>query len=223
MSYILSIETSTTNCSVALSKNDKVIAFKEYNDANYSHSELLHQFILEVLNLAELKIEDLSAVAISKGPGSYTGLRIGVSAAKGLCYALNIPLISIDTLESLSYQIEISEGYIVPVLDARRMEVYSAVFNYRQEMVETVRAQIISSESFGEFLSDNAVYFLGSGANKISNVVKHLNANFVLDRLPSAKQMAALAYQKYQKGNTEDVAYFEPFYLKDFKITKPKA
>lgn len=223
MSYILSIETSTTNCSVALSKNDKVIAFKEYNDVNYSHSELLHQFILEVLNLAELKIEDLSAVAISKGPGSYTGLRIGVSAAKGLCYALNIPLISIDTLESLSYQIEISEGYIVPVLDARRMEVYSAVFNYRQEMVETVRAQIISSESFGEFLSDNAVYFLGSGANKISNVVKHLNANFVLDRLPSAKQMAALAYQKYQKGNTEDVAYFEPFYLKDFKITKPKA
>ena len=111
----------------------------------------------------------------------------------------------------------------MPVLDARRMEVYSAVFNYRQEMVETVRAQIISSESFGEFLSDNAVYFLGSGANKISNVVKHLNANFVLDRLPSAKQMAALAYQKYQKGNTEDVAYFEPFYLKDFKITKPKA
>ena len=105
MSYILSIETSTTNCSVALSKNDKVIAFKEYNDVNYSHSELLHQFILEFLNLAELKIEDLSAVAISKGPGSYTGLRIGVSAAKGLCYALNIPLISIDTLESLSYQI----------------------------------------------------------------------------------------------------------------------
>ena len=223
MRYILSIETSTTNCSVALSKNDKVIAFKEYNDTNYSHSELLHHYILEVFAQAQIQLQELSAVAVSKGPGSYTGLRIGVSAAKGLCYALNVPLISIDTLESLAHQLNIEEGYIVPVLDARRMEVYSAVFNYRHQMVETVRAQIITSESFGNLLSQNIVYFLGSGAHKIAEVVKHKNARFILNYLPSAKQMAALAYHKYKIGNTEDVAYFEPFYLKDFKITKPKA
>jgi tRNA threonylcarbamoyladenosine biosynthesis protein TsaB len=221
--YILSIETATTNCSVALSKNDKVIAFKEYNDTNYSHSELLHSYILEVLSLVELKIEDLSAVAISKGPGSYTGLRIGVSAAKGLCYALNIPLISIDTLESLAHQLDIEKGYIVPVLDARRMEVYSAVFNHQHKMVDNVKAQIITSESFADLLLENSVYFLGSGANKIALAIENINAHFVLNCLPSARQMAKLAYEKHKIGNTEDVAYFEPFYLKDFKITKPQA
>jgi tRNA threonylcarbamoyladenosine biosynthesis protein TsaB len=221
--YILSIETATTNCSVALSKNDKVIAFKEYNDTNYSHSELLHSYILEVLSLVELKIEDLSAVAISKGPGSYTGLRIGVSAAKGLCYALNIPLISIDTLESSAHELDIEKGYIVPVLDARRMEVYSAVFNHQYKMVDNVKAQIITSESYADLLLENSVYFLGSGANKIASAIENINAHFVLNCLPSARQMAKLAYEKYKIGNTEDVAYFEPFYLKDFKITKPKA
>jgi tRNA threonylcarbamoyladenosine biosynthesis protein TsaB len=223
LSYILSIETSTTNCSVALSKSDKVIAFKEYNDTNHSHSELLHSYILEVLSLVELKIEDLSAVAISKGPGSYTGLRIGVSAAKGLCYALNIPLISIDTLESLAHELDIEKGYIVPVLDARRMEVYSAVFNHQYKMVDNVKAQIITSESYADLLLENSVYFLGSGANKIASAIENINAHFVLNCLPSARQMAKLAYEKYKIGNTEDVAYFEPFYLKDFKITKPKA
>ncbi|TPV35830.1 tRNA (adenosine(37)-N6)-threonylcarbamoyltransferase complex dimerization subunit type 1 TsaB [Paucihalobacter ruber] len=223
MTYILLIETSTTNCSVALSKNDKVIALKEYNDSNYSHSELLHNYILEVITEAQIQLEDLSAVAISKGPGSYTGLRIGVSAAKGLCYALNIPLISINTLESLAHQTTIKDGFIVPVLDARRMEVYSAVFNQKYQMVEGVKAQVITPDSFNSLLSENTAYFLGSGANKIATVVNHQNAHFILDQLPSAKQMAKLAYQKYKIGNTEDVAYFEPFYLKDFMVTKPKA
>jgi len=218
--YILSIETATTNCSVALSKRDKVIAFKEYNDRNYSHSELLHNYILEVIAESQIQLTDLSAIAVSKGPGSYTGLRIGVSAAKGLCYALNIPLISINTLESLAHQITIQEGLIVPVLDARRMEVYSAVFNEKYQMVEGVKAQVITPDSFNSLLSENAVCFLGSGANKIATVIKHQNAHFILDQLPSAKQMAKLAYQKYKIGNTEDVAYFEPFYLKDFMVTK---
>jgi tRNA threonylcarbamoyladenosine biosynthesis protein TsaB len=220
--YILSIETSTTNCSVALSKNDKVIAFKEYNDTNYSHSELLHHYILEVIAQAQIQLQALSAVAISKGPGSYTGLRIGVSSAKGLCYALNIPLISIDTLEGLAHQLVVKEGYIVPVLDARRMEVYSAVFNHQYKMVDKVKAQIITSESYADLLLENSVYFLGSGANKIASAIENINAHFVLNCLPSARQMAKLAYEKYKMGNTEDVAYFEPFYLKDFKITKPK-
>lgn len=223
MSYILSIETSTTNCSVALSKSDKVIAFKEYNDINYSHSELLHNYILEVIVQAQIKLQDLSAVAISKGPGSYTGLRIGVSAAKGLCYALNISLISIDTLETLARQITRDEGVIVPVLDARRMEVYSAVYDHQYKLCESVKAEIITEASFGSLLSKSPVYFIGNGANKIAEVVKHENAHFILNNLPSARQMAELAYQKYKIGNTEDVAYFEPFYLKDFMITRPKA
>lgn len=220
--YILSVETTTTNCSVALSKKDKVIAFMEYNDVNYSHAELLHDYILKVLAEAKIQMQQLSAVAVSKGPGSYTGLRIGVSAAKGLCYALNIPLIAIDTLESLAHQITPEKGFIMPVLDARRMEVYCAVYSHQYQQVESVNAQIVTVDSFKSLLDQSPVYFLGNGVDKIANLIHHPNAHYIFGRFPSAQQMAILAYNKYKIGNIEDVAYFEPFYLKDFMVSKPK-
>lgn len=223
MAYILAIETSTTNCSVALSNNDKVIAFMEFNDVNYSHSELLHDYILKVLLQAEINIKELSAIAVSKGPGSYTGLRIGVSTAKGLCYSLNIPLIAIDTLESLARQLDVKDAYIVPMLDARRMEVYSAVYNQNFCSIENVSAHIITPDSFLNLLGEKPVYFLGNAVEKTAKVIFHENAHFVYDKLPSAVQMIVLALYQYKIGDFENVAYFEPFYLKDFMVSSPKS
>lgn len=216
MAIILNIETATKNCSVCLAKNGEVIAIRELNDGNYSHAEKLHPFIKELLKEANINSKAISAVAVSKGPGSYTGLRIGVSAAKGICFALDKPLISIKTLDSLAHAIEVEEGVIVPMLDARRMEVYSAVYNSKYEEVRTIQAEIIDKNSFKEEFSKGKVYFLGDGASKCKEVLQHDNAIFIEDKFPSAKQMAILSYNKYKKNDIEDVAYFEPFYLKDF-------
>ena len=139
LAFILNIETATKNCSVSIAKNGIIVALKELNEGAYSHAEKLHEFIKAVSMEANIKLSDLSAVAVSKGPGSYTGLRIGVSAAKGLCFALNIPLISIDTLQSLAQSISIKEGYIIPLLDARRMEVYSSVYNEKHEKESKIK------------------------------------------------------------------------------------
>lgn len=222
MALILNIETATKNCSVSIAKNGKTIALKESNDGGYSHAENLHPFIKECCEEAAIKISDLKAVAVSKGPGSYTGLRIGVSAAKGLCFALNIPLISVDTLTSLALSLPIDEGVKIPLLDARRMEVYSSVFNAKNEKIREVKAEIIDADSFAEYLADNKVYFLGDGAEKCKSILLHNNAFFINDKFPSAQEMSKLSYQKYKKNDIEDVAYFEPFYLKDFLVTKPK-
>jgi len=223
LGIVLNIETATKNCSVSVADGINILAFKELNEGMFSHAEKLHTFIIDVLAAAGLAMKDLDAVAVSKGPGSYTGLRIGVSAAKGLCYAMDIPLISIPTLKCLALQIPINTSdYIVPLLDARRMEVYSAVFDGLHNEVRETEAEIIDKESFAELLEKGKVCFLGDGAEKCKEFIKHANAEFLKRRYPSAKEMAVLADEKYSKADFEDLAYFEPFYLKDFVAGKPK-
>ena len=215
---ILCLETATTNCSVALSINGQELALKEDYDVKYSHAERLHRYIEEVLAFAKVKKEQPTAIAVSKGPGSYTGLRIGVSAAKGLCYALDIPLISIPTLDSLSYQVkEANTGsYIIPMLDSRRMEVYSAIYYASHKQLRETQAQILESHSFESYLEQGEVYFIGNGVAKFKEICQHPNAVFVDDKLPSAKELCSLSYKKFTESDFEDVAYFEPYYLKDF-------
>tara|TARA_R110002050_G_scaffold57866_1_gene130096 strand:- start:868 stop:1548 length:681 start_codon:yes stop_codon:yes gene_type:complete len=219
---ILSIETATTNCSVSLSKNGKTIVLKEDYDKGYSHAERLHVYIDDILKEAKVDAKNLDAVAISKGPGSYTGLRIGVSAAKGLCYALEKPLISVSTLETLAHQVNSPDGIIVAMLDARRMEVYSAIFDSNYNQRRETEAQILDENSFADYLDKGSVYFIGNGVEKTKTLINHPNAIFIEDKLPSANDMSLLAYNKYKKSDTEDVAYFEPYYLKDFVALKPK-
>jgi tRNA threonylcarbamoyladenosine biosynthesis protein TsaB len=223
VALILSIETSTTNCSVSLSKQGETFALLEDNSKEYSHAERLHVYMERLLAENKLTTNQLDAIAVSKGPGSYTGLRIGVSAAKGLCFALDKPLISVSTLEALAHQVQIEKGMIVPMLDARRMEVYSAVFDENYNEIREVEAQILEADSFEDYLENGPVYFLGNGVEKTKTIIQHPNAFFVEDKLPSAKEMSKIAYQKYKKNDIEDVAYFEPYYLKDFIALKPKA
>lgn len=220
MALVLNIETATTNCSVSLSKDGETLVLKEDMSSGYSHAETLHLFIDEVFKIAKLKPIDIDAVAISKGPGSYTGLRIGVSSAKGLCYALNKPLIATDTLEGLAHQVKISDGFIVPMLDARRMEVYSAIYDSNFNLHSEIKAEILTEESYSTLLKMNKVYFIGSGVEKTKTLIEHPNAIFVEGKLPSANEMGLLSEFKYKKSDTEDVAYFEPYYLKDFIALK---
>ncbi len=222
MAIILNIETATKNCSVSLAKDGEVLIIKELNNGNYSHAEVLHPFIVEILKEVNLTTDKIDAVAVSKGPGSYTGLRIGVSAAKGLCFAFDKPLISVNTLNSLAHAIAIDTGFIVPMLDARRMEVYSSILNADYTSIREIKAEIIDGNSFSEFLEKDKVYFLGDGAAKCKEIITHANAIFVDDKFPSAKEMAELSYNKYKKNDIEDVAYFEPFYLKDFVVIPEK-
>ena len=222
MAIILNIETATKNCSVSIAKNGTVLAIKELNNGNYSHAEVLHPFIDTILKEASISVNQIDAVAVSKGPGSYTGLRIGVSAAKGLCFAFDKPLIAISTLNSLAHAITKEEGIIIPMLDARRMEVYSAVFNKNHQQIREIKAEIIDENSFVEYLSKEKVYFLGDGAQKCKEKITHKNAVFRDDKFPSAKEMAKLSFNKYKKSDIENVAYFEPFYLKDFVVIPEK-
>lgn len=223
MGLILNLETATTNCSVCIARGQEILALQEDDTPNYSHSEQLHVFIKECLEEAGLKTSDLDAVAVSKGPGSYTGLRIGVSAAKGLCYSLDIPLISIPTLKSIASQFNTGkEDYIIPVLDARRMEVYSAVFDVNLNEVRETIAEIIDENSFKKYYVDSRVHILGSGAEKIESILTSSNISYDLNAQPSAKEMVTLSDAKYDLKDFEDVAYFEPYYLKDFMIIKKK-
>ena len=219
MTYILNIETATKNCSVSLAQNGRTILHKEIAEQGYSHAEKLHVFIEEILKESKVNFQDIKAIAISKGPGSYTGLRIGVSTAKGLCYALNVPLISVDTLEVLAKQVDIANGLIVPMLDARRMEVYSAVFDSEHIKIMEVQAEILTENSYADILE--AVYFVGDCQEKCQTVLTKANFHFLPEVVfPSAKEMSALSYEKFTKNQFEDVAYFEPFYLKDFMLPK---
>jgi len=215
MKYILNIETSTTNCSVALAKDGETVCIKEDNSLKYSHAERLHVYIDEVLKIANIQTSELAAVAVSKGPGSYTGLRIGVSAAKGLCFALDIPLISVPTLEALAYKTQIKKGCIVAMLDARRMEVYASTFDSDYSCIEPTDAKILDENSYGNILQNQSVHFVGTGVDKTKTIIQHPNAYFD-SQLPSAKQMCRLSFNKFQAEEFEDLAYFEPFYLKDF-------
>ena len=217
LAYILCIETATTNCSVALSRDGEVVALKEDYNNKYSHAERLHLFIREILEENQISNEDLKAIAVSKGPGSYTGLRIGVSAAKGLCFSLDIPLISVPTLTSLAYQVDPeSTEFIIPLLDARRMEVYTACFTSAKKQVLGTQALILEESSFAEYLEKGKVSFIGDGVEKFKNICSNKNAIFIEGKLPSANEMATLAHEKFLQEDFEDVAYFEPYYLKDF-------
>ncbi|WP_299776974.1 tRNA (adenosine(37)-N6)-threonylcarbamoyltransferase complex dimerization subunit type 1 TsaB [uncultured Formosa sp.] len=223
MALLLNIETATTNCSVSLSKDGETFALKEDNDKGYSHAERLHVYIKALLEENNIEASQLDAIAVSKGPGSYTGLRIGVSAVKGLCYALDKPLISVSTLEALAHQVNTTDGVIVSMLDARRMEVYSAIYDAHYNEVREIQAEILDAQSFASYLEQGKVYFVGNGVEKTKTIITHPNAVFVDDKLPSAREMGFLADLKHKKSDTEDVAYFEPYYLKDFVALKPKA
>ena len=230
MALILNIETATSVCSVALSCDGLILSSKESNEQN-SHSSLITIFIEQVLKESEINIENIDTVAISKGPGSYTGLRIGVSTAKGLCYALDKPLISIGTLQSMAFGLlkypeiqELKQNILFcPMIDARRMEVYAAIYDTSNVEVREVRAEIIDENSFSEYLQNSKVVFFGDGANKCKETLSgHPNAIFIDNVLASLFNMAELGGQKYLNSQFEDLAYFEPFYLKDFIAGKPK-
>ena len=218
MTYILNIETATKNCSVSLAKNGETVLFKEIAEQGYSHAEKLHVFIEEIVKEANVNFSEIKAVAVSKGPGSYTGLRIGVSAAKGLCYALQIPLISIDTMQVLAKKANV-DGLIVPMIDARRMEVYSAIFDKNHNKIKEVEAEVLTENSYQDF--DQTVYFIGDCQEKCQTVLVKDNFKFLPGIIfPSANEMSKLSFEKFQNNDFEDVAYFEPFYLKDFMLTK---
>ena len=225
MAKILQIETATAVCAVALSIDGQTIAIKEESGQNL-HASNLTLFINEVVSAAGLTFKDIDAVAVSKGPGSYTGLRIGVSTAKGLCYALDIPLIAVSTLEMMAKGFLIEnqayQGLICPMIDARRMEVYATVYDAQLNMVEPISARIIDELSFAELLADNQVTFLGDGAAKCKAVLTNNRAQFSEVNFNSAQYLSELANEAFNQGKFEDVAYFEPYYLKDFVVTQSK-
>jgi tRNA threonylcarbamoyladenosine biosynthesis protein TsaB len=221
---ILQIETATTVCSVALANRGQVIAFKEIDQRNI-HAEVITIFIDEILNGAGVKYNELDAVAVSSGPGSYTGLRIGVSTAKGLCYALDKPLIAVETLEAMAGGM-IANGVdkhvlLCPMIDARRMEVYTALFDAVGNRVQATTAEIIDATSFSAQLAQNKILFFGDGAPKCREILgENPNAQFIDNFTNSAAHLTIKAYQKFLAGQFENVAYYEPYYLKDFLITK---
>ena len=217
--HILHLETSTKVCSVGLSRDGKLIALKEIAEENYSHAENITLFIEDVLKQAEITIKDIHAVSVSSGPGSYTGLRIGVSTAKGLCYPLNIPLIAIDSLTALA---EIARdkhktSNLCPLIDARRMEVFNAIYNKEGEQIKPISADIIDEEIYSSYAP--FTYF-GDGAAKLQEILEDKNCTIYSTILSSAKGQVSIAHKKFLNNDFEDVAYFEPFYLKDFVAGK---
>tara|TARA_B100001245_G_C22773799_1_gene373956 strand:- start:147 stop:815 length:669 start_codon:yes stop_codon:yes gene_type:complete len=218
MKVILCIETSSKNCSVSIIKKDKIIDFSDNVSLEYSHSEKITSIIIELLKNNKVSFKDLCAVAISGGPGSYTGLRIGTSVAKGLCYSLNIPLISVSTLFSMSSAVKKihSDCIYCPMVDARRMEVYTALYDNNLNFILKPAPVILESELFNNYLNKYKIYFFGDGALKFKKIINHANANFIVDFFPSARFMSERAYVKYNKSDFVDIAYYEPDYLKEF-------
>lgn len=213
--YILHLETATKVCSVALSKNGELIAFKEIEEDGYSHGENLNCFIEDTLKSAEISLSKLTAISIASGPGSYTGLRIGAATAKGLCYALEIPLIAIDALHSLAELARLNHPnkVLCPLIDARRMEVYNSFFDGNNKLIKEISADIIDESVYSEF--EPFVYF-GDGAEKLQEIWADKNCVSDLTIKSSAKGQVRLALEKFENQQFEDVAYWEPFYLKDF-------
>lgn len=219
MALILNLETSTRNCSVSVAKDGELFILCEEATDGYQHAEKLHTFIQWALEAEDLKLEQIDAIAVGKGPGSYTGLRIGVSAAKGLCFALEKPLISVNSLEIMA-QSELEDfDYIIPMTDARRKEVYTAIYDKNLQCLSPTEAKILDEMSYQD-LADKKLIFVGDGAEKASEILQLSHAQFFPEILPSAKNMCKLVEQKYQAKEFEDVAYFEPFYLKDFVAGK---
>ena len=224
MAYLLHIESTSTVCSVSVSENNTLIAIKEINDG-FTHAENLHLFIQSVLQQVGLTLNQLHAISISSGPGSYTGLRIGFASAKGLAYALNIPLIKVDTLQSLSRNVIESvnkEAYYCPLIDARRMEVYYAVHDIELIEIQKPANLILTESTISIFDLDKDIYFFGDGLGKSKNILGQLKrANFLENIVPSSKYLVSLAFDKFTNNEFEDLAYTEPFYLKDFYFTTP--
>ncbi|NBC81947.1 MAG: tRNA (adenosine(37)-N6)-threonylcarbamoyltransferase complex dimerization subunit type 1 TsaB [Bacteroidetes bacterium] len=226
MIRLLHIDTATTVCSVAISEDENVTAIKEVYDER-SHAAQLAYLTTSMLQEENLSINDFSGIAVSQGPGSYTGLRIGVSTAKGLCYGSRIPLIAIPTLQQLAQGAlmtgEISEDTMLcPMIDARRMEVYTAMFDNKLHTIHEATARTIDEYSFRELLNQQQMLFFGSGADKCRKTILHKNAVYIKNFKSSARYMVPLAYQKFQQEQFEDTAYFEPFYLKDFVASQPR-
>jgi tRNA threonylcarbamoyladenosine biosynthesis protein TsaB len=223
MALILNLETATKACSVSLSENGTEIKTIEVTTAHFSHSENLTVFIQDLMKSSGYQLADLDAVAVSEGPGSYTGLRIGVSAGKGLCYALDIPMIAVNSLMALASRVQLKKGELVcPLFDAMRMEVYAAIFDADLNTVLPTAAVVIDAHSFESFLAGNRVVFVGPGAAKCQDLITHANAYFDTTIEFSAKGMMRIAEQKFNAGAFVDLAYFEPFYLKDFIAGDPK-
>lgn len=210
---ILHLETSGINCSVALSEGEQLIAEKAENTGRFTHSENLHLFIEEVMRSAGLSLKSLDAISVSAGAGSYTGLRIGVATAKGLCFSLEKPLIAIPTLQILAAQ-AMPASCIIPMLDARRMEVYSAVFDAKAAFVAPTEAKILEANSYKEYLDKGEVTFLGDGSAKFAAICTHPNAIFIEGAYPRAAEMLPFTISKFKRNEFEDIAYFEPQYLK---------
>ena len=223
MCLILQIETATTTCSVALAGNGEVLAFKEVNERNI-HAEVITLFIEEVVLSAGIKYDQIDAIAVSSGPGSYTGLRIGVSTAKGLCFALDKPLIAIETLEGMAHGVMNAGQYksdpdmlLCPMIDARRMEVFTSVFKNKGLKIKPVSAEIITGDSFAGLLKQHQILFFGDGAEKCMPILSaSTNAIFLPGFTNSAVHFTQKALEKFNSGESENVAYFEPYYLKDF-------
>jgi len=230
---ILHIETATDICSVAISEGDQQLASAE-SGPERSHATLLNSYIRKCLQKSKKELQEIEAISVSKGPGSYTGLRIGVSTAKGIAYGLQKPLLSTGTLQSMAAGASSHSGIqelilkfgsdliLCPMLDARRMEVYTCFLSQELEVVREVRADIVEEASFGEILEKNKLCFFGNGAEKCEEVIRHPNAYFVKDFNPSASHMIKPVLKQFKEQQFEDVAYFEPFYLKDFVATTPK-
>lgn len=219
---LLHLETSTKNCSVGISRNGKMLCLCEEYSENYGHSEKLHLFVKWALEGAGISLSDLDAVCVGKGPGSYTGLRIGASAAKGFCFGLDIPLIALESVEILARS-QIDKGYelIIPLMDARRMEVYTAVYDGNAQKLSPIEAKILDEDSFAEFRGKKIV-FVGDGVEKAEEILKMPDADFIKEIHPAARYMISAAEEKFKNKDFEDAAYFEPFYLKEFIAGKKK-
>ena len=217
MALLLCLETATKSCSVALARDGALLHFKDEISEKYSHSEQLTLLIESLLQEQRIELSDLDAIAVSKGPGSYTGLRIGVTTAKGLCYALDKPLIGVSTLKAMASGMEkkIPNKLYCPMIDARRMEVYMAFFQAGKQLTD-IKAHIVEKNSFSKMLAKKEVLFFGDGAEKCQGLISHVNATFITNIYPSAKDMVALAENAFMQKQFENIAYFEPYYLKDF-------
>lgn len=220
---LLLIETSSINCSVAVSRNHTVLSCVEKQEVNI-HAGSITLFIEQALQEAGISLEEIDAVAVGKGPGSYTGLRIGVSTAKGICYALNKPLIACNSLETIYIEAkekQNEDAIYCPLIDARRMEVYTCLYDASGTQISEINAVVVNEDTFKEILNTSPVIFFGDGASKLKPMYEHLpNASFIDHLYPSAKYMLASAIQKFEAFTFEDVAYFEPFYLKEFYFNK---
>jgi len=230
MALLLSLETSTQSCSVALHDGGVLVASKVIETPRSAASQLA-VIIDQVFQTSNRKPKELKGVIVAAGPGSYTGLRIGVATAKGLCYALNIPIVSVNTLELMAFQfmeldavknnILNNNAILCPMLDARRMEVYCALLDHNLKYREQVQAKVIDEESFKTHLETSPIFFFGDGADKCRDIIRHANAHFISGIIPLASSLGIMGYKKWKEGAHEDLVSFEPFYLKDFLIKKP--